>query len=159
MSKHRFVVIVFLLALASCATWAQDISGAITGTVKDTSGSVVPGAAVKSVNTATNLEVNAKTDGNGSYLLPNLPTGTYKVTISKEGFQTENHTQILVDSGRTTTVDGDLKIGQASVSVDVTAVPLMNQTDTTNGYAVDQLTIQQTPLGPGSFPQLAIMTP
>jgi len=159
MFKHRFVVIAFLLALASCATWGQDVSGAITGTVKDTTGAVVPGASVKSVNTATNLESNAKSDGNGSYLLTSLPAGTYKVTISKDGFQTENHTEILVDSGRTTTVDGDLKVGQTSVSVDVTDVPLMNQTDTTNGYVVDQLTIQQTPLGTGSFTQLAIMSP
>ena len=110
---------------------------------------------MKSVNTATNLESNAKSDGNGSYLLPSLPAGTYRVTISKDGFQSENHTEILVDGGRTTTVNGNLRIGQASASVDVTDVPLMNQTDTTNGYVVDQLTIQQTPLGTtGSFTQL-----
>jgi len=50
-------------------------------------------------------------------------------------------------------------VGAVSVSVEVTAVPLMNQTDATNGYVVDQLTIQSTPLGTGSFTQLAILTP
>ena len=48
---------------------------------------------------------------------------------------------------------------QVSSTVEVTATPLMNQVDTTNGYVVDQLTIQQTPLGTGSFTQLAILSP
>ena len=50
-------------------------------------------------------------------------------------------------------------VGAVSTTVEVSAVPLMNQVDTTNGYVVDQLTIQQTPLGTGSFTQLAILSP
>src|ERR1017187_8775169 len=46
-----------------------------------------------------------------------------------------------------------------STTVEVTATPLMNQVDITNGYVVDQMTIQETPLGAGSFTQLAILTP
>ena len=64
-----------------------------------------------------------------------------------------------MNGNRTTTVDGSLKVGQVSTTVEVTATPLMNQVDTTNGYVVDQLTIEQTPLGTGSFTQLAIMAP
>src|SRR5208337_664043 len=78
---------------------------------------------------------------------------------AKEGFQTESHTEILVNADRTTTVDSSLKVGQISTTIEVTATPLMNQVDTTNGYVVDQLTIQETPLGTGSFTQLAILTP
>ncbi len=55
--------------------------------------------------------------------------------------------------------DSTLQVGAVSSTVEVTATPLMNQVDTTNGYVVDQLTIQQTPLGTGSFTQLAIMSP
>ena len=79
--------------------------------------------------------------------------------FTKTGFETETHTQVLVTSDRTTTVDGALKVGAVSTTVEVTATPLMNQTDATNGYVVDQLTIQDTPLGTGSFTQLAILTP
>ena len=50
-------------------------------------------------------------------------------------------------------------VGTVSTTVEVTATPLMNQVDTTNGYVVDQLTIQDTPLGTGSFTQLAILAP
>ncbi len=157
--SKNLVYTVLWLALACGATVAQEVTGAITGTVKDASGSAVPGASVKCANIATNLEVNAITDGNGSYLLPNLPAGTYKLTVSQTGFQTEDHTEILVNGGRTTTVDGNLQVGQMSATVEVTATPLMNQVDPTVGYVVDQLALQQTPLGTGSFTQLAIMSP
>src|SRR5579863_9233257 len=146
MFKNRFVCTALVFALACCLTIAQEITGAITGTVKDASGSAVPGATVKSANVATNLEVTARTDGNGSYLLPNLPAGTYRLIITKAGFQTEDHTEILVNGGRTTTVDGDLKVGAMAATIEVTSSPLMNQVDTTVGYVVDQLTLEQTPL-------------
>lgn len=138
---------------------AQQVLGAINGTVKDASGAAVGGAEVKAENTGTNLAVTAHSEDNGTYLISNLPAGPYKVTITKEGFQTETHTEVIVNGDRTSTVDASLKVGQVSTTVEVTAVPLMNQTDTTNGYVVDQVTIENTPLGTGSFTQLAILSP
>ena len=139
--------------------WAQLTAGAINGTVFDSSGAAVGEAEVKAHNIATNLDVTVHTSAGGSYSISNLPVGTYTVNFTKNGFQTETHTQVLVTSDRTTTVDGSLKIGTVSTTVEVTATPLMNQTDATNGYVVDQLTIQNTPLGTGSFTQLAILAP
>ena len=138
---------------------AQQVLGAITGTVKDSSGAAVPGATVKVVNVSTNLSLSEKTETNGSYLAPNLPAGTYRLTITKDGFETETHTEVLVNADRTTTVDGNLQVGSVTTTVEVAAVALMNQVDTTNGYVVDQATIQDTPLGTGSFTQLAILSP
>ena len=138
---------------------AQQILGAITGTVKDASGASVPDVDVKASNTATNLKVRTRTQTNGSYLLLDLPIGTYEVVFQKEGFETESHTEVIVQGDRTTTVDASLKVGATTITVEVTATPLMNQVDTTNGYIVDQLTIQETPLGTGSFTQLAIVSP
>lgn len=151
-------VLLFGLALQAPLI-AQQILGAITGTVKDSSGAAVPDATVRAVNVATNLEVVAHSQANGSYLIPDLPAGTYRLSFTKEGFQTETHTEVLVNANRTTTVDGSLQVGQVSTTVEVKAVPLMNQVDTTNGYVVDTLTIEQTPLGTGSFTQLAILSP
>jgi hypothetical protein len=138
---------------------AQQILGSITGTVSDSSGAAVGGAAVKAMNSATNLEVTVQSEGNGTYVIQNLPAGSYKLTITKTGFQTETHTEILVNANRTSTVDASLKVGQIASTVEVTGTPLMNQVDTTNGYVVDALTIQNTPLGTGSFTQLAILSP
>jgi hypothetical protein len=147
------------LAVASTNCFAQQTVGAITGTILDASGAGIPDATVKAVNIATNLEVVAHTKSNGSYLIPNLPAGTYKLTITKGGFKSETHTEVLVNGDRTTTVDTSLQVGSVSSIVEVNAVPLMNQVDTTNGYVVDTQTIQDTPLGTGSFTQLAILSP
>lgn len=138
---------------------AQAVLGAITGTVKDASGASVPDAAVAARNVATNFQVTAQTKSDGSYSLQNLPIGRYEVTFTKTGFEKETHPEILVQGDRTATVDGNLRLGATSTVVEVNATPLMNQVDTTNGYVVDQLTIQSTPLGTGSFTQLAILAP
>src|SRR5580693_2081534 len=163
MSKHtlrQLICFLLLLGLAICVPLsAQQILGTITGTVKDSSGAAVPEVTVRAVNIATNLEVAAKSQGNGSYSIPDLPAGTYKVSFTKPGFQTETYTEVLVNGNRTSTVDASLSVGQVSTSVEVNATPLMNQVDTTTGYVVDTLTIEQTPLGTGSFTQLAILSP
>ena len=157
--KQIFCFIFFMTFVLRAPLPAQDVLGAITGTVKDSSGAAIPDVTVKVQNVDTNLEVTPHTQANGSYLAPNLPAGNYKVSFTKEGFETETHTQIVVNSNRTTTVDGSLRVGTVATTVEVTSTPLMNQVDTTNGYVVDQLTIQETPLGTGSFTQLAILTP
>ena len=154
------VLVVLLTALIfSLPSHAQQTLGAIAGTVTDSSGGVVGDATVTALNAATNLEVVAHSKSNGSYLLPDLPAGTYKLTITKGGFKTETHTEIIVNGNRTTTVDATLVVGAVSSTVEVTAVPLMNQTETTVGYVVDAQTIEETPLGTGSFTQLAILSP
>ena len=162
--RLRFSVyfLVAVVALVSCCltpfALGQQTLGAITGTVTDPSGAVVSDATVKAVNIATNLEVTAQTKS-GSFVIPDLPVGTYRVTVTKDGFKTETHTRILVFGNRTTTVDTTLVVGSIGTTVEVTAVPLMNQVDTTIGYVIDTNTIATTPLGTGSFTQLAILSP
>jgi hypothetical protein len=150
------LLIAFLIALPADA---QQTLGAINGTVTDPSGAVVPGVGVKIRNVSTNLEVNAQTKADGSFSVVDLPIGTYEVTLAKGGFQKEVYSQILVQGNRSTTVNTKMSPGTVSSTVVVSATPLMNQTDTTNGYVVDQATIQDTPLGTGSFTQLAILSP
>ena len=148
-----------LFLAAHTPSYAQQILGTITGTVKDATGSAVPDVIAAARNIGTNLTVTARTQPSGSYSIPNLPAGTYELTFTKEGFDAERHTEVLVNGDRTTTVDGDLKVGTVATKVDVIGTPLMNQTDITTGYVVDQTTIEQTPLGTGSFTQLAILSP
>jgi len=69
------------------------------------------------------------------------------------------HSNILVRGNLTTTVNAVLQPGEISSTVTVTGTPLLNQTDTTNGYTLGTEVIQNTPLGTGSFTQLAILAP
>jgi len=150
------LVVLFLFVLPS---HAQQTLGSINGTVTDSSGGVVQGARVKVHNVDTGLEQTATTKNDGSFSIVDLPIGTYTVTLTKDGFKTEVHSTILVQGNRTTTVNGSLQPGEVSTSVTVTATPLLNQTDTTNGYVLGELEINTTPLGTGSFTQLAILAP
>src|SRR5258707_13565028 len=152
-------VLLCLTCLLPISSQAQQTLGSINGTVTDSSGAVVQNADVKVRNIATGLQQLAKTKTDGSFSFVDLPIGTYEVTFSREGFKKEVHSQILVQSNRATTVNSTLQPGEIAATVTVTATPLMNQTDTTNGYVVDTLTIEETPLGTGSFTQLAILSP
>jgi len=160
---HKISRSIFLLLILSAClplvTKAQQTLGSINGTVTDTSNAIVVKAAVQAKNLGTGLTVNATTQNDGSYNLANLPIGTYSVSISKQGFKTEVHSNILVRGNLTTTVNAVLQPGEISSTVTVTGTPLLNQTDTTNGYTLGTEVIQNTPLGTGSFTQLAILAP
>lgn len=149
-----------MLALATLAELhGQGLLGTVLGTVTDASGALISGAAVKAKNLANNLEVSTLTKDNGLFQASNLPIGAYLVTISKAGFQTEVHPQIVVQAERSTTVNAVLQVGAVTQTVEVSATPLLNEVDTTNGYVLDENVIRNTPLGTGSFTQLAILAP
>jgi hypothetical protein len=152
--------LVFLAVLiCSLPVNAQQTLGSLNGTVLDPSGAAIPGATVNVTNAAIGITRSAVTQGTGSYQIFNLPIGTYVVQVSHEGFETTNLKGIAVQEARATTANASLKVGQASESVEVTANPLLNATDTTNGYTLDTAQIEITPLATGSFTQLAVLSP
>jgi len=153
------VVYLGLLFLLTSSSRAQQTLGSINGTVTDSSGAVIHGATVKIRNLATGLEQTVSTKSDGSFNIADLPIGTYSVTFSRDSFKTEIHSQILVQGNRTTTVNGSLQPGEVNVTVTVNGTPLLNQTDTTNGFVLGSDLIQSTPLGTGSFTQLVILAP
>jgi Carboxypeptidase regulatory-like domain/TonB dependent receptor len=156
----RFGLISLCLAsLLSSSSLPQQTLGSINGTVTDSSGAVVQNALVKIHNVNTGLEQTTNTKADGSFNIADLPIGTYSVTFSREGFKTEVHSKILAQGNRTTTVNTSLQPGEVSVTVTVTGTPLMNQTDTTNGYTLGSELIENVPLGTGSFTQLSLLAP
>ncbi len=161
MCRRSKLFLALLILSFACAVQVrgQQTQGSITGVVQDVSGAVVPGAQVKATNSDTNLQMTATTNQRGSYAFFGVPPGTYSVTITKAGFKAETYSAIEVDSNRTATVNAKLAPGEATTSITVNATPLMNQTNATTGYVVSKATIQSTPLGTGSFTQLAIMSP
>src|SRR5260370_10382215 len=86
----RFVASLMTLvsvALASCPGHAQGFAAAISGTVKDTSGAAVPGAAITAKHLETGLTRAVEADASGNYNLPSLPVGAYELIAEKMGFQ------------------------------------------------------------------------
>jgi Carboxypeptidase regulatory-like domain len=96
---------------------------------------------------------NTTSNGAGGYLVQDLSIGTYTVTITAAGFNTEKLTGFLVHADRTSSLQIQLKTGNVSVNVDVSSTAQLNTTDPTNGHVLDATTIENTPLGTGSFTQ------
>src|ERR1700687_1750054 len=150
---------IILLPLWSSIALSQQTLGSMNGTVTDSSGAVVQGAAIKARALATNLEITATSKSDGSFSIADLPIGMYEVKFVKDGFETDVHPQIIVQGNRTATINARLTPGKVSASVTVEATPLLNETDTTTGYTLNESQITEIPLGTGSFTQLAILSP
>jgi len=138
---------------------AQQTLGGIAGTVTDSSGGVLPSTTVTIVGDQTKLTRTQKTNDNGAYDFVNLPIGTYTLTFTHDGFQTQKIPSVTVQADRTATLNTALKIGQVGTTVTVEATPLMNAEDTTNGYILEQEQIESVPLPTGSFTGIAILSP
>lgn len=150
-----------LLAVLLCALpgVTQQTLGSINGTVLDASGSAVSGATVTATDASINVTQATTTQKNGFYQIFNLPIGTYTVTVTQTGYEKSQVAGITVHEAQATTINVTLKIGQATESVEVTANPLLNATDVTNGFTMDSNQISATPLATGSFTQLAVLSP
>lgn len=152
------LLVVAFLTVSSAR--AQQTLGSMNGTVTDISGAAIPGATVTAVSEQTGLKRSVQSHGNGYWEILNLPIGTYHVTITASNFDTNDYPGITVREGLATTIPNiALKPGQVSQSITVNANPLLNATDTNNGYTLDKTQIAETPLATGSFTQLAILAP
>src|SRR5579862_5971927 len=130
MKARNFLL--FLLLGAAVSVSAQTFRGTILGTVTDPSGAVVSGAQVTVKNTGTALQRTTTTSGDGSYSLPELPIGTYDVTVTQAGFQTFVAKGVTVDVATERRVDAALKAGAISTKVEVSADQLPLVETTTN---------------------------
>src|SRR5713101_4256697 len=122
--------IVGLLALSATLAQAQSpTTGRIEGIVKDQNGAVIVGAVVKAINRATEDERAVNTDETGRYLIPLLPPGVYRVSISASGFNTAVFDAVHVLITETTLVNANLVVQGVIVDpITVQIEPLM-QTD------------------------------
>ncbi len=159
---RRFVFLALpLLAVLFCVlpAAAQQTLGSINGTVLDPSGAAIPGATVTVTDSSIGVTRSTASQSSGFFQIFNLPIGTYTVHATAQGFESTDVHGIAVREAEASTVSVSLKIGQATQSVEVTANPLLNATDATNGYTLDAAQIAATPLATGSFTQLAVLSP
>jgi hypothetical protein len=133
MSKHarvlRWRALLLGLTVISTVLFAQTDRGVITGTVKDASGAVVPGALVTAVQPSTNASFRTNTTSAGEFTVPSLPVGTYRVRVEKSGFKTYVATDIVVAAGATVEVDAVLQVGTSQQTVEVVANAQILQTE------------------------------
>src|SRR5712692_6283193 len=108
-----FAVLFILVAGLS----AQEFRATISGHVFDSSGSAVPNAKVQAVNVATNETLTATTEAAGTYTIPFVRPGVYKLTVSAEGFKQFVRENLTVQVGQAAGVDVTLEVGQVTETV------------------------------------------
>jgi hypothetical protein len=124
-----WLIAAMLLLLPSARIMAQYDNGSLVGTIHDASGSVVAGAKISAVNTATGVSFTATSNSAGEYEVPSLRTGIYKITAEHPGFSTAVAEKITVSVGSRERIDLTLKVGATETTVEVTDVALQIETD------------------------------
>ena len=109
---------VILLVLAATTAWAQ-ATAQINGTVADTSGAVLPGVTVVSVQTDTGFRREAVTDEKGAYALLNLPIGPYRLEATLAGFRTYVQTGITLQVNANPVIRVTLQLGELAETLTV----------------------------------------
>lgn len=133
----------------------------ISGVVEDAEGSPLPGVTVEATNTETGLVQVEVTDEKGFYRVLNLPTGTYNLTASLEGFGTASAESIRLLIGSTPSVNFALQSGAISEQITVTGseVPVVEVTNTANGTTIQTEQIENVPINGRDFKTLVLLTP
>ena len=135
-----------IFVLASGIAWAQ-ATAQLSGTVRDESGLVLPGVTVTVTQTDTGFTRTAVTEGSGAYVMPNLPTGPYRLEVSLQGFRTYVQTGIVLQVGASPAINPVLALGslEESVTVDA-AAPLVDVQSAGISEVVENERILELPL-------------
>ncbi len=151
------VVALLLFAANSLAQSAG--TGALTGTLTDTSGGVVAAATVTLTSTDTNQTRVVTTGGDGVYKFSLLPPGTYRVRFSATGFKTAEVSSVIVNVTETPVLDRVLEVGSQSEQVTIEAQTETLQTATsTLGNTVGTRTVTQLPLSSRNYTQIIALS-
>jgi hypothetical protein len=148
-----------LLTIFSLAAHAQVTGGAVTGSVVDPNGAVIPDATVKLQDKVRGQVLTLQTTDAGAYLFPNVPVGSYTITIEKSGYSTASK-EIVVSLNQTTTLDATLQVGSSTNTVDVVSSgDEIVQTDSSQtGKSFDIRKVQDLPIN-GNPNNLAVLAP
>ena len=145
----RWLGVVFAAGLVVTACWGQNGSqGAINVNVLDSTGAFVAGAEMQLRDSSTNDVRNAVTSEKGVYTFVNLPVGTYKLTVSKVGFDTSSLDMVRAQAAQVTDLTVTLKVGVTTQVVEIhgEASPLIDTTSSAISTTIDMKQIEDLPI-------------
>jgi len=148
-----------ILIFVANDSWAG-VGGSISGTVKDSSGAVVPRANVTATNADTGIQQTTTTDDKGFYSFPDLPIGHYDLEIASTSFRPYRRTGIVIDANSALTIDAVLVVGKRSEAITVVENQLrVDTTSTQNGEVITGAQMTAVPLNGRSFTDLLALQP
>lgn len=153
-------IAVLLLLLTAPVLVAQTTNATLTGRVLDPSNAVISGASVVVTNQETNIRFSSQTSDEGTYVVPSLPPGTYRVEVSKQGFKTVLKDDVVLHVQDVIAINFTVPVGSTSESITVIgAVPLVDTETSTAGTVVDNQQIRQMPLNGRNYLDLMQLVP
>jgi hypothetical protein len=156
-----FVALVLIQSVAlHVDVQAQVAGGTISGTVVDTSGSVIPHASVSITNVATGINRTVTTNEDGIYIAPNLIPASYELTFTAPGFKTEVRRGIELTVGAAVALNQTMQVGTTSETVQVeTEAPAVQLATSDISAVVNATTVRELPLNGRSWTDLATLQP
>jgi hypothetical protein len=161
--RRRFASLVFFLALtivsASSVVAQTGGTGALTGTVSDSSGAVVSNATVTAVSVDTGQSRTATTRADGTYAINLLPPGNYRLKFEATGFKTAEVPSVPVVVTETAVVNNTLEVGAANQTVTVEgSAEVIQTTSSALGTVANAVTVTELPLNTRNYTNLLTMT-
>jgi len=150
----------FFLGLFCGELRPQSTNASMTGYVTDPSKLAIVGAKVIVINSDTNVRYGTTTNGVGSYDVPNLPPGRYRIEVEKVGFNTVVRPDVILHVQDTAAINFEMAVGSVSEIITIEAGGVViNTTDATVGTVIDRNFVENLPLNGRSFNTLLQLTP
>ncbi len=136
------------------------VTASISGTVTDSTGAAIAGAAVTATNIATGVAASQQTNSQGFYSFQSLALGTYTIEVVQKGFKTYKQTSLVLDVNSALVVDVSLQIGQNSETIEVSSSALHVDTASTQmGEVIEGKQMTDVPLVTRSYTDLLALQP
>jgi Carboxypeptidase regulatory-like domain/TonB-dependent Receptor Plug Domain len=145
--------------ITASSGFAQTSLASLRGKVADEQGGVLPGATVTARQIETNATKTSLTEGLGQYFLPNLPAGTYEVTVELAGFSTGKRPDVVLRVGQAADMDFILKVGSVQENVTVAGQAALVETQHVLGTFIDTKSVENLPTVNRNFADLAALAP
>jgi Carboxypeptidase regulatory-like domain len=159
MKSRRLTMLGVALAFAF-SLFAQDDRAIVTGTITDQSQATMAGVVVQINSKATGFQREVKTNESGAYLIPGLLVGDYRVTISKDGFRTEQFPDFSLAVGETRTINAQLQIASRSQEVVVEAeTPALESSSATVSGVIGSAQVASLPLNGRAWTSMMALVP
>lgn len=151
--------ILTLLIVPAVVAQSQITTGTIQGTVEDATGALVPNANVEIKNNDTNSTRTLVTDENGRFVAAQLQPGNYRITVSKQGFNTPIAPNVVLTVGQTLTLKFPLAVSDVAANVTIEATPIVDTAKTEASTTINERAVNTTPILGRKFEDLLTLTP
>ncbi len=159
-SPFTLAYITAIVLVAGSACLAQVAGGAISGSVRDSSGRAIVRAQVAVKNSEMAILRSVDADNNGIYTAPNLVPGTYEISASKNGFETVVRSGVVVKVGSEEVIDFKLNPGEVKTKIEVSgASPAIQLASSTLEATENSTTVRELPLNGRDWTTLAQLQP